>query len=113
MAALTMGTAMMAAQNRVTVCFRSRVAGYKAFLDDNFDGTANTRSPLAQAYFSSQANNEVYTFREMLLQPDRDDFIKAMEVEVASMFDENIWEKVPRHEISAHYDKQRALGKKV
>ena len=111
--AVSVGKAMMASQDSATICFQSRVAGYRAFLDDNFDGSANTRSPLAQAYFSSQANNEVYTLREMLAQPDRDDFIKAMEVEVASMFDEGIWEKIPRREMTDHYNEHRALGKEV
>ena len=43
------------------------VADYQRFLAQNFDGTANNLSPIAQPYFSSQANNEVYTLREMLL----------------------------------------------
>lgn len=56
----------------------------------NFDNTANRLSPMAQVYITSKVNNEAYNLKDMLQQPDRDKFIKAMEAEVASMFDEGI-----------------------
>ena len=43
----------------------------------------------------------------MLQQPDRDKFIEAMEAEVASIYDEGIWKKVPRSVILDHYRKGR------
>ena len=46
----------------------------------------------------------------MLQQPDRDDFIKAMEKEVASMFEEGIWEKVPKSVMLDYYRKERDKG---
>ena len=39
---------------------------YDDFLEANFDGTQNSTSPLAQIYLSVKADNEVYTFKEML-----------------------------------------------
>ena len=48
---------------------------------------------------SSQSNNENYTIKEILAQPDKADFLKAMELEVASMFRDNIWKFVPWHEM--------------
>ena len=93
-----------------TSCFQSRVIGYNDFLETNFDGSANQTSPLAQIYLSSQSNNETYTLKEMVKQPDRDKFIEAMELEVASMFKENIWLAVPKRVMTEHYRKERASG---
>ena len=44
----------------------------------------------------SHANNETYTLKEALQQPDRDDFMGAMRKEVASLFEKDIWDMVPR-----------------
>ena len=46
----------------------------------------------------------------MLKEPDKDKFVKAMDIEVASMFDENIWISVPKREMLAHHNKQSAVG---
>ena len=51
---------------------------YEDYLDRNFDGTRNSTHPLAQVYITSKANNEVYTLKEMLKEPDRLEFLKAM-----------------------------------
>ena len=59
-------------------------------------------------YMSSKANNEVYTLKEMLQQPDRKKFIEAMEAEVQSMFDEGIWKQVPRKNMIRFYGEQKA-----
>ena len=91
-------------------CFQARKIAYQDYLDLNFDNTPNQISPLAQIYLSSKANNEVYNLKEMLQQPDRDDFIKAMEKEVASMFEEGIWEKVPKSVMLDYYRKERNKG---
>ena len=63
-------------------CYQARVVKYNDFLETNFDGTSNNTSPFAQIYMTSQANNETYTLKEMLQQPDRDDFMEAMRKEV-------------------------------
>ena len=49
----------------------------------------------------------------MLLQPDRDEFFKAMQNEVQSMFDQKIWEVVPRREMKEHYTRERERGQIV
>ena len=64
-------TAMHSAASQVSHCYQSRVIEYEDFLDKNFDGTVNKTNPLAQIYMTSQANNECYTLKEILKQPDR------------------------------------------
>ena len=96
-----------------TRCFQQRQAEYQNFLDRNFDGSPNSSGTLAQIFISSKANNEVFTLKEMLLQPDRDKFLEAMEKEVRSMFDEDIIEVVPRRQMLDHYNKVRAKGQSV
>jgi len=59
---------------------------------------------------TSQSNNENYTIKDMLAQPDKSDIIKATELEVVSMFKDDIWKLVPRSEILQHYTKKRHAG---
>ena len=94
-------------------CYQARAVEYKDFLETNFDGTSNNTSPFAQIYMTSQANNETYTLKEMLQQPDRDDFMEAMRKEVDSLFKEEIWAIVPRQQMKDHYATQRKLGKDI
>merc|ERR1711944_286381 len=84
-------------------CFQTKSRQYQDFLQNNFDGTTNSSSPLAQIYMSSKANNEVYTLKEMLMQPDKELFMEAMEKEVSSMFQHKIWKTVPKKEMLQHY----------
>ena len=51
---------------------------YDNYLDLNFDGTQKSTSILGQIYLSGKANNEVYTLKEMIQQPDRKHFDEAM-----------------------------------
>ena len=46
----------------------------------------------------------------MLAQDNRKEFEKAMFKEVQAMFDNKIWENVPRSEMKAHYNKLLAQG---
>ena len=93
MSAITQTTNIV--QNLSTKCFQTRIVHYQDFIQRNLDGTPNVLNPLAQAYLSSQSNNEVYSLSQMLRQPDKDRFIEAMRVEVESMFRQKIWKKVP------------------
>ena len=113
MASLHLLTTTSAVCSAATACYQTRKANYTAFLEQNFDGTSNTHSPLAQIFFSSQANNEVYTLKEMLLQPDKEQFFKAMEDEVQSMFDQEIWKIVSRTEMEEHYAEERRKGREI
>ena len=99
--------------NTIAHCFQSRIMEYEDFLDSNFDGTRNSTSPLAQIYLTSKANNEVYTLKEMLAQPDKMEFVKAMKQEVQSLFDEQIWKLVPRQEMTQYYGSERLKGKTI
>ena len=104
---------MSQAANTMSHCFQSRMIEYEDYLDRNFDGTRNSTNPLAQVYITSKANNEVYTLKEMLQEPDRLEFLKAMKSEVTSLFEEKIWKLVPRQEMTKHYADQRTQGKTI
>ena len=97
----------------VAYCFQTRVANYHHFLDQNFDDSESSPSPLAQIFVASKANNEVYTLKEMLLQSDKEMFIKAMEDEVSSMFEHDIWGAVPKRNMFEHYNKIRSDGTQI
>jgi hypothetical protein len=94
----------------VTHCFQARVVAYNDYLNHNFDGTPNHLNPLAHIYASTLSNNETYTLKEMLAEPDKDDFLDAMFDEVESMFREDIWEAVPKSVMTNHYQKIRDEG---
>ena len=82
-------------------------------MDRNVDGTNNKTSTLAQIYLSSQSLNECYNLKEMLKEPDRDLFMRAMEKEISSMFKEEIWKLVPKDEMLRHYANERKNGKDI
>ena len=46
--------------------------------------------------FTAELSNEVYTLKEMLKQPDKDEFAIAMHTEVKHMFTNEVWERVTR-----------------
>ena len=64
------------ATTQVSHCYQARAVKYGDYLERNFDGKNNNTSPLAQIYMTSQANNECYNLKEMLKEPDRDQFMK-------------------------------------
>ena len=74
----------------ITNYYQSRCIEYEDFLDRKFSGTRNSTHTFAQVYITSNANNETYTIKEMLQQPDKMEFLKAMESEVALFFEEKI-----------------------
>ena len=63
----------------------------------NFDGTSNGSHPFAFA--AATADNESYTFGEMMKEADRADFISAMIDEVRSHEDNGHWELATRSSI--------------
>ena len=78
-----LATIMIAATNIITTlpkttatCFLSRKIEYNDFLDRNFDGSLNHTNPLAHIYLSTLSNNETYTLKAMLQQPDKEQFIR-------------------------------------
>jgi hypothetical protein len=108
MMVLTLSTMAEIASNAASVathCFQRRASDYNQFLECNFDGSTNSPGSLAQIFLASKSNNEVYTLKEMLLEPDRAKFIEAMEKEVRSMFEEEIIEVVPKQQMYDHYNK--------
>lgn len=94
-------------------CFQSRIIEYNDFLELHFDCSATQKIPLAQISLSSQSNNETYTLKKMIKEPDKAKFVEAMEVEVAFMLKENIWKAVPKRIMTEHYRAQRATGVNV
>eukprot|EP00957_Ditylum_brightwellii_P004574 347702-Ditylum_brightwellii.AAC.1 len=61
----------------------------------NFDGSNNNISIVGHI-FSVELSNKIYTLKEMMKQPDKDDFANVMHTEVKHMFDNEVGEKVPR-----------------
>ena len=92
----------------ISSCYRSTTVAYNDFLDWNFDGTPNSNNPIAQIFSAIStkpaSDNETYTMKEMLQQPDREHFEAAMKKEVQAMFDNKIWEIVPRHQMNSYFD---------
>ena len=101
------------AVNNISHCYQSRVIEYEDFLDKNFDGSNNKTSPLAQIYMTSRENNECYSLKEMLKQPDRNLFMEAMNKEVKSMFEEEIWKLVPKRDMIDYFKGERNKGKEI
>ena len=58
----------------------SRLVYHTQMVNQHFDGTWNHINPFA--YSTEQSGNDVYTFKEMLKQPDKNEFIKAMMAEI-------------------------------
>ena len=61
--------------------------------DRRFDDTLNSLHPMA--FVVGKENNETYTFKEMLKQPDSADFIQAMVDEVEQHEQRNHWTVIP------------------
>ena len=99
--------------NKIASCYQSRKIEYEDFLERNFDGTHNSMSPLAQIYATTKTNNEVFTLKEMLVQEDKEEFIKAMHEEVEAIFKEKIWKRVPRKLMENYHKEQREKGIKI
>ena len=54
----------------------SKVVYHTQLINQHFDGTFNFTNPLA--YSSEVADNETYTFKEILQQPDKNEYIQVM-----------------------------------
>ena len=52
-------------------CFQSVNASYNDFLENNFDGTTNASNPILQMFQATITDNETYTMKEMLQQPNK------------------------------------------
>ena len=87
---LALSTFVNSCSQKLASYYQARQIVYEDFLESNFYGSENKNSPLAQIYNATKSNNEVFTLKEMLTQPDKDKFIKAMHDEVESMFREKI-----------------------
>jgi len=74
--------------------FISRVMNQIEKVNANFNGTPNGFHPFAFA--ASASDNESYTFREMMREADRADFINAMIDDVRSHEDNGHWELATR-----------------
>ena len=63
-------------------------------VNSNFDKSLNQIHHMVLA--TGQTSNEVYTFKDMLKEDDRVDFIDAMEKEISAHEKRKHWESVPR-----------------
>ena len=55
----------------------------------------------------------VFTLKEVLAEPGREEYIKTMEEEVESIFKENIWKRVPRKLMDEYYAEEREKKVKI
>eukprot|EP00957_Ditylum_brightwellii_P065351 4957799-Ditylum_brightwellii.AAC.1 len=63
-----------------------------------FDDTINAFSPMAFA--ANQQQSKMYTYKDMLQQPDHKKFITAMMDEIALHEDRNHWSLIKQPEVS-------------
>ena len=98
-----LGVVLVASLMQPTVAFSQAQAAVNSavhqcnVINTNFDGSLNVLHHMALT--ASKANNESYTFREMLKQDDASDFIKAMEKESYDHASRGHWEIVKRSAI--------------
>ena len=82
-------------------------------LDLNFDGACNSISILGQICLSSEINNEIYTLKELMQQPDNVQFEKAIYEKVKWMFNNETWIKVSKRSMFTYYDGLRKEVKDI
>ena len=70
---------------------------YEEAVQLNVDGSLNFMHPFT--YATQTAGNEVFHFHQAMREPDREDFIEAMVVELKAHADNNHWVLVPCKEI--------------
>jgi len=75
----------------------SKVVYQTQLVNTHFDGTLNYLNPMA--YSSTLSDNETYTFKEMLQQPDKNEFILAMMKEIQDHENREHWSLFPRADI--------------
>jgi len=81
----------------IPTSFTTKAMNHLERINKIFDGTINETHPLALA--TSLSDNETYTFREMLQQPDREQFMEAMIKEIRTHEENDHWEVVTRKSI--------------
>lgn len=64
--------------NHMVSCFKSRAISYKKFLNRNVDCSSNSTNPLAQIYLATKSDNKTYTVKDMILQPDKEQFLETI-----------------------------------
>ena len=68
---------------------------YVSDLTKNPDGTINHLNPITQA-FNSVQDNDTYTYKQAMEQPDYFEFVKAMKKEIDDHHDQQHWKIVKR-----------------
>ena len=68
---------------------------------------------MAQINTEPKTNNKRYNLKDMMKQPDKDEFTKAIEKEVSLFFKEDIWKMVPKAEMNQHFMSQWKQGKNI
>lgn len=70
---------------------------HRSFSQQLDDGTANMHQVFA--FPALMPDNDTYFYSQALNQPDRSDFIKAMQKEVTDLFNTNVWQLRKRSEL--------------
>ena len=66
-------------------------------ISSNYDASPNTLNPFC--YHAELADNDTYTFKDMLTQPDKNNCFEAMEVEITNHTERNHWDLIPRSQL--------------
>ena len=78
-----------------TITTAQRTMAYVSHLTKNVDGTVNYLNPITQV-FSAVQDNDTYTYKQALDQPDSIEFVKAMRKEINDHDDRKHWKIVKR-----------------
>ena len=68
-------------------------------ISSNYDASSNTLNPFC--YHAELADNDTYIFKDILTQPDKNNFFEAMEVEITNHTDCDHWDLIPRSQLSS------------
>ena len=80
-------------------CYASRSMRYFERVNTHFDGTINQLHAMTAVFAAECGHNDVYTFKEMLQQPDAGDFINAMQKEIDTHSNRAHWELMRKSEL--------------
>ena len=70
---------------------------YDTYISSNYDASPNTLNPFC--YHPELADNDTYTFKDMLTQPDKNNVFEAMEVEITNYTERDHWDLISRSQL--------------
>ena len=96
MICLTSFTLLSLSSDKISL-YATKVVQQTHLINQHFDGTLNYINPLA--YYTENSENESYTFKQMLQQDDKNEFIQAMLKEIQDHETREHWHLFERNKI--------------